>query len=491
MSISYNPAFLTWWSSAESTATTWTSVTDWEFAITIDWVARDIWPTWEVLLESKWVVNTTTEIYWTRQLWQNFTVWASNITVWAITLTIKKEWTPVWNTYIEIFAVDWSWFPTGAALATSTTVSTAFATSDAETVMLFASSVELTASTKYVFTIRNDSADASNDVEVRWMNPWNMSWWNSIFSSDWWSSWADVSSWAADLWFELKSGGWLDFQSQLLVTEQDTSWRTYDVWWVDTGRDRCRSQSFEASWSIKSVLITLKEWAWARSWNVKLRIYAASESLIPTWDELGLATIPTASLTSSLVDYMFTFDEAVPVNWTYCVVLSSPDSDPNWILVAWWLSSNSDLFTEVYINPISLISTAVWADMFFKAFSDIDMNDIASIIQTWVRETTSWTEIVTWSTDHFTITSWSVLSDSAITVTSTVSWWAWTDISWAWAADWMDCDTGNWTVTDSFLLSTAQDENFKRTMTWVDSVDSDLIIPLQVNPTNWALMIEA
>lgn len=83
------------------------------------------------------------------------------------------------------------------------------------------------------------------------------------------------------------------------------------------------------------------------------------------------------------------------------------------------------------------------------------MADVATKIQTAIRAATSSTETVVWSTNKFIISSVDTTSSSAITVTSTVDAPAGTDISGAGAANWMDCDTGNGTVTNAVLDKTA------------------------------------
>jgi hypothetical protein len=75
------------------------------------------------------------------------------------------------------------------------------------------------------------------------------------------------------------------------------------------------------------------------------------------------------------------------------------------------------------------------------------MHQIAEAIEDAIRAVTSGKEEVEWSTDHFIIHSGDTSSTSAITVTSAVSGGAGTDISGAGATTFMDCDTGNGTVT--------------------------------------------
>jgi len=82
---------------------------------------------------------------------------------------------------------------------------------------------------------------------------------------------------------------------------------------------------------------------------------------------------------------------------------------------------------------------------------DVTMDDVAESIQTAIQTATSGSETVTWSTDHFIISSVDATVTSAITVTATPS--TGTDISGA-GSDWMDCDGG--TVTDKAHLGSGK-----------------------------------
>ena len=76
-----------------------------------------------------------------------------------------------------------------------------------------------------------------------------------------------------------------------------------------------------------------------------------------------------------------------------------------------------------------------------------DMAAVAATIQAKIRTATGALETCVWSTDHFVISSVLTTQSSAITVTRTSTGTVGTDISGAGASDWMDCDTGNGTVT--------------------------------------------
>jgi hypothetical protein len=95
---------------------------------------------------------------------------------------------------------------------------------------------------------------------------------------------------------------------------------------------------------------------------------------------------------------------------------------------------------------------------------DGSMADVAATIQAAIRAATGSTETCVWSTDHFIISSVLDASTSAITVTSTSTGTVGTDISGAGAADWMDCDSGNGTVTA--LAGTIGDLTISITKIW-------------------------
>ena len=73
---------------------------------------------------------------------------------------------------------------------------------------------------------------------------------------------------------------------------------------------------------------------------------------------------------------------------------------------------------------------------------DGSMADVAATLQAALRTATSGTETVSWSTDHFVITSTTEDEDSEISVTTTSTGTVGTDISGLGANDWMDCDAG-------------------------------------------------
>jgi len=88
--------------------------------------------------------------------------------------------------------------------------------------------------------------------------------------------------------------------------------------------------------------------------------------------------------------------------------------------------------------------------------ADADMDAVAATIQAGIRAATSSTETVVWSTNKFIVSSVNTTATSAITVASSAG--VGTDISGAGATNFMDCDTGNGTVTDK-VLNQAADEN--------------------------------
>lgn len=84
-----------------------------------------------------------------------------------------------------------------------------------------------------------------------------------------------------------------------------------------------------------------------------------------------------------------------------------------------------------------------------------DMDDVASVIQHYIRIGTSGTETCVWSTDHFIFTSADTTVTSAILVLETSTGTVGTDISGAGASDWTDCDTGNGVASVAVIDKTA------------------------------------
>jgi len=108
-------------------------------------------------------------------------------------------------------------------------------------------------------------------------------------------------------------------------------------------------------------------------------------------------------------------------------------------VVATWTAVSDGTFT-ISIDGTEYDITAV-------DFStpDADMDAVAATIQAKIRTATSALETVTWSTDHFIISSVDTSSSSAITVTSAEG--TGTDISGVGATTFMDCETAVGTVT--------------------------------------------
>jgi len=87
-----------------------------------------------------------------------------------------------------------------------------------------------------------------------------------------------------------------------------------------------------------------------------------------------------------------------------------------------------------------------------------DMDEVAAVIQHYLRIETSGTETCAWSTDHLIITSADTTVASEISVLETSTGTVGVDISGAGADDWMDCDAGNGVATDR-VLDPTEDEN--------------------------------
>lgn len=75
----YTPAFLTWWTNAQSNYTVWATVSNWNFAITIDWVSREIiWRDFSSVTDMDWVALIIQ--IWIRAItwWLETCIWNTN-----------------------------------------------------------------------------------------------------------------------------------------------------------------------------------------------------------------------------------------------------------------------------------------------------------------------------------------------------------------------------------------------------------------------------
>ena len=142
-----------------------------------------------------------------------------------------------------------------------------------------------------------------------------------------------------------------------------------------------------------------------------------------------------------------------------------------------WSNAESDFSVWAAVTDWSFRITVDWVAVNVDAIDftgDTDMDDVAATIQTALRAATSWEETVVWSTDHFVITSADDRVTSAITVTTTSTGTVGTDISGAGASDWMDCDTGNGTVTNA-VATPSLHENLAILLDNAGKIDSDFI----------------
>lgn len=121
-------------------------------------------------------------------------------------------------------------------------------------------------------------------------------------------------------------------------------------------------------------------------------------------------------------------------------------------LTCWPATTNLLLWRA--INNWSFIITIDWTlrNVFWLDFtSAIDINNIALIIQNWIRLATWWLETCIYDWFEFIISSVNDSEKSAISVLWT--YWSWTDISWAGWNPFMNWNTWNWTVTDKQPIS--------------------------------------
>ena len=155
--------------------------------------------------------------------------------------------------------------------------------------------------------------------------------------------------------------------------------------------------------------------------------------------------------------------------------------------LTWGTSAESVAGTWAAISDwefaITLDGTA--RDITSLDFSNVtDMDWVATVIQDRIRAITSWAEIVTWDTDHFIITSWNITTYSAITVTSTVGWGGWTDISEAWILPWAS-DTSS---SGSTVVSTTWWR--WQSFAWTDTIVLSVLLKVFAPTPSWNFVLD-
>lgn len=123
-----------------------------------------------------------------------------------------------------------------------------------------------------------------------------------------------------------------------------------------------------------------------------------------------------------------------------------------------WSSATSVAATWAAVTDGSFTISIDWTSYDITGINftwSLSMVTVAANIQAAIRAATSSTETVTWSTNHFIISSVNTTSSSAITVTSAVSPSTGTDISGVWWTAFMDSDTWHWTVTNAVSTQTS------------------------------------
>ena len=196
------------------------------------------------------------------------------------------------------------------------------------------------------------------------------------------------------------------------------------------------SQLASNSWADQKVRVSVNDTtSWVLNDKINARDWLKQSILNPSANEV-------LALDIDLLDK----NAFVNASWT----LFTP------AFLTWWVWATSVIATRQAITNGSFRITinGTQRDITWLNFStDTTMDMIASRIQTAIRALTSSLETVVWSTNKFIISSVNTTSISAITVASAQ--WTGTDISWAWATNFLDCDTWNGVVTNKVVVSDA------------------------------------
>lgn len=122
------------------------------------------------------------------------------------------------------------------------------------------------------------------------------------------------------------------------------------------------------------------------------------------------------------------------------------------------------------------------------------MEEVAAVIQYYLRAVTGSTETVVWSTNRFILTSANTTSSSQFSVLTTSTGTVGTDISGAGASDWMDADTGNGVATAAVLNPSADsgkvvllDSTGQIPVSFANFTGEIKMWPTATPPTNWLI----
>lgn len=147
-------------------------------------------------------------------------------------------------------------------------------------------------------------------------------------------------------------------------------------------------------------------------------------------------------------------------NWDFLFQLWDDTYNPAYL--TWWNAPTKVIATWKAVLDWSFNITIDWTlrSITWLNFSTVStLADVCLIIQNKIRSLTSWLEKVEFTAEWiFKISSWNITSTSAITVTSAA--WTWTDISGAWATQFLDCDVwATWELVVAKTLANSPDVN--------------------------------
>ncbi len=161
---------------------------------------------------------------------------------------------------------------------------------------------------------------------------------------------------------------------------------------------------------------------------------------------------------------VYKFDNVIMIRRVVTSALLTGDTDAEVVSATW--AAVTDGSTRISIDGIAFNIDGID----FTGAGDMDA--VAAILQVDIRAASlvaggSGLETVTFSVDHFIISSGITTPTSAITVTSTSTGTVGTDISGAGAADWLDADTANGVVTNftSFIEFSDDGSSFTKMST--------------------------
>ena len=469
-------------SAANWTGWSWDGIVwKWEYA---SWSS-----TWTIeQLANNWVGD-----FWLT--WQAGQTFTPSVNISMSSIALKFGIYSTYNTTINIYAVDWSWYPTWASLGNKTE------SDAADITFTFASPISLTGWTQYAFVVTNDSGSTSGgaiSIQISW-DPYVSG--SRLYSSDSWSNWttyaADdtyfiisyttTSGWAYDL-NDSVSYLWAYYVAIQAVTSQlptDTAYWDlivdwaggWDVTWPWSSTDNALARfDLTTGKIIQNGTITQDDsWNLASVWTINGNTIATWAN---TWDQTSIVWITwtTAQFNTANTDWDF-----ATLTWTETLTNKTITGN----ITAWVLNATDSTTSIKNITDptrIGKFNASVISSWSTRTYNLPDSDGQMALL-TNITDGVLTTQDIT--TNNFTTAKhWFVPKWTNV--------WNYLKDDWTWAAIWWGWDALTTNPLSQFAATTSLQLKWvisDETWSWalVFGTNPTLITPILWTPASWTL----